>query len=382
MMKSKHYISYILILSILCLLLSSCHKKTDDATPKTETSVKQNHTADTQTNTTVVQPSPSTQQPNTSVPQPSTTASQQDTSKEQKNTSKGQPDTSTKQTSTPAKQESESNNQAGSRDNTPVVLLGQPDGTTTIGNDTVTIDLSHTDKGYLMIQYRGNSPKVKFQLTGPDSITYTYNLTAGNYDTFPLTASSGAYTIGIYENIKDTSYSTLFSDTINAQISDSFAPYLYANQYVNFNQNSHTVAKGSELAANANCDIDVIQAVYNNIISTFSYDDTKAENVQSGYLPNVDQILASKTGICFDYAAVMATMLRTQRIPTRLEVGYVNDVYHAWISTYVDQKGWVNGIIKFDGKNWSLMDPTFASTSSSPQKFLSKNDEYHTKYIY
>jgi hypothetical protein len=339
-MKSKHYISYILILSILCLLVCSCHKKTDDSSPKVDTSVKQS------------------------------------------STSTKQQDTSAQQTNTPVKQADEATNKAGSRDNTPAVLTGQADGLTTIGNDTVTIDLSHSDKGYLMVQYRGSCGKVKLQITGPDSITYTYNITAGEYDTFPLTASNGAYSIGVYENIKDTNYSTLFSDTTNVQIKDTFAPYLYANQYVNFNQNSKTVAKGSELAANANCDIDVIEAVYNNIITTFSYDDKKAEDVQSGYIPNVDQIFATKTGICFDYAAVMATILRTQRIPTRLEVGYVNDVYHAWISTYVDQKGWVNGIIKFDGKNWSLMDPTFASTSSSPQKFLAKNDEYYTKYIY
>ena len=50
-----------------------------------------------------------------------------------------------------------------------------------------------------------------------------------------------------------------------------------------------------------------------------------------GYLPDVDDVLASQTGICFDYAAVMASMLRCERIPTRLEVGYMGDVYHAWM---------------------------------------------------
>lgn len=44
-------------------------------------------------------------------------------------------------------------------------------------------------------------------------------------------------------------------------------------------------------------------------------------------------------------------MLRSQRIPTRLEVGYMGDVYHAWISIYTKETGWVNGIIEFDGKN-------------------------------
>lgn len=34
---------------------------------------------------------------------------------------------------------------AGSRDNTPVVLTGSADGTVTYGNDSVTVDASHTD---------------------------------------------------------------------------------------------------------------------------------------------------------------------------------------------------------------------------------------------
>ena len=78
----------------------------------------------------------------------------------------------------------------------------------------------------------------------------------------------------------------------------------------------------------------------------------------------------------------MAAMLRTQRIPTRLEVGYVGDVYHAWISTYIHGQGWINGIIHFDGNTWELMDPTFASTSSSPKDFLTDRSDYLTKYVY
>ena len=78
----------------------------------------------------------------------------------------------------------------------------------------------------------------------------------------------------------------------------------------------------------------------------------------------------------------MATMLRSQAIPTRLEVGYVDEDYHAWISTYIKNVGWVNGIIEFDGKSWKLMDPTYASTSESPQDFLTEDKKYITKYVY
>ena len=279
------------------------------------------------------------------------------------------------------KQSESSQDTKGSRDNTPVVLTGQADGTVTYGNEGVTIDASHISEGYIMVSYTGTNEKVKLQITGPDEVVYTYDL-HGDYETFPLTAGSGSYTVGVFENIEGTSYSTLFTQTIDVKIDDEFGPYLYANQYVNFNGDSKVVEKAEELSKPCNDDLEVIEQVYNYMISNFTYDYDKAESVQSGYLPDVDEVFEAQTGICFDYAAVMAAMLRSQRIPTRLEVGYAGDVYHAWISTYIEEQGWVNGIIQFDGKNWELMDPTFASTSSKPKDFITNTDEYITKFVY
>lgn len=279
------------------------------------------------------------------------------------------------------KQSESSQDTKGSRDNTPVVLTGQADGTVTYGSEGVTIDASHISEGYIMVSYTGTNEKVKLQITGPDEVVYTYDL-HGDYETFPLTAGSGSYTVGVFENIEGTSYSTLFTQTIDVKIDDEFGPYLYANQYVNFDGDSKVVEKAEELSKPCNDDLEVIEQVYNYMISNFTYDYDKAESVQSGYLPDVDEVFEAQTGICFDYAAVMAAMLRSQRIPTRLEVGYAGDVYHAWISTYIEEQGWVNGIIQFDGKNWELMDPTFASTSSKPEDFITNTDEYITKFVY
>lgn len=279
------------------------------------------------------------------------------------------------------KQSESSQDTKGSRDNTPLVLTGRADGTVTYGNENVTIDASHISDGYIMVSYTGTNEKVKLQITGPDEVVYTYDL-HGDYETFPLTAGSGSYTVGVFENIEGTSYSTLFTQTIDVKIDDEFGPYLYANQYVNFNGDSKVVEKAEELSKPCNDDLEVIEQVYNYMISNFTYDYDKAESVQSGYLPDVDEVFEAQTGICFDYAAVMAAMLRSQRIPTRLEVGYAGDVYHAWISTYIEEQGWVNGIIQFDGKNWELMDPTFASTSSKPEDFITNTDEYITKFVY
>ena len=61
-----------------------------------------------------------------------------------------------------------------------------------------------------MVNYKGTNPKVKLQVTGPDTVTYTYNL-HGGYETFPLSAGSGTYKISIYENVTGNQYSTALS---------------------------------------------------------------------------------------------------------------------------------------------------------------------------
>lgn len=273
----------------------------------------------------------------------------------------------------------------GIRDNTPVCLTPVAAGNIVFSNSLVAIDASNTKDGYIMVNYNGSNGKVKLQITGPDGVTYTYNLYKEHgYETFPLSAGSGTYKAAVYENISGNQYSTALSKTFEANISNVFGPNLYPNQYVNFNINSQVVSKAMQLAENSDSDLEVITKVYNFVTSNIIYDHTKAATVQSGYTPNVDLILQSGTGICLDYAAVMTSMLRSQNIPTRLEVGYAGTQYHAWISTYITEVGWVNGIIEFDGISWSLMDPTFAANSSEQalKNFIGDGSNYKTKYIY
>lgn len=272
----------------------------------------------------------------------------------------------------------------GSRDNHSVVLVPAADGIYTNGNDVVSLDTSHTDEGYLMVNYYGSNPKVKLQLTPPDGTTYTYTL-HGGYETFPLTGGSGLYSLKVFENVTDNQYSLAFGADIDVAILNEFGPYLYPNQYVSFSPGDLSIQRGEELAFSANSDLDVVTAVYNYITTHVSYDKEKAASVESGYLPVPDETLNSEKGICFDYAALMATMLRSQRIPTRLEVGYAGTAYHAWISVYITDVGWLNGIIEFDGTSWKMVDPTLGASNKGDKeikRFIGDGSNYTTKYIY
>lgn len=274
----------------------------------------------------------------------------------------------------------------GSRDNTPICLRPTPGKKNVLQNDITTVDITNADDGYLVVRYTGDSKKVKLRITGPDEIVYTYNLAVdgGKDEIFPLQAGDGEYLICVYENLAATQYVTAFSKKINVTIQDQFLPFLYPNQYVDFNAGNQAIAYGEYLSYTANNDLEVVSSIYNALITGLSYDYEEAETVQSGYIPDIDEVLTTGKGICLDYAVLMTAMLRSQRIPTRMEVGYAGTAYHAWISTYIKDIGWINGMIHFDGKKWSLMDPTFASTTDTKKlaSFIGDGKNYQRKYIY
>ena len=269
-------------------------------------------------------------------------------------------------------------------DCTPVCLVPLADGIAQTHNDVAVIDHSHAEDGYICANYTGTCPKVKLRLTGPDAIVYTYDLHGNGYEVFPLSSGNGSYEITIYENISGTNYSTCLYEKISVALKDAFSPFLYPNQYVNFSADSKVVAMGAKLASTAESDLDVIKNIYDYITANITYDYDKASDPPTGYTTDVDAILDSGTGICLDYAAVMASMLRSQQLPTRLEVGYAQDAYHAWISVYTDETGWLNGIIEFDGNVWTLVDPTFGANSSDRalKKFIGDGSNYILQKMY
>ena len=266
------------------------------------------------------------------------------------------------------------------------VLTPVASGTEVYSGGGAQIDASNTSEGYVMVKYSGSVSKIRVQITRDGGSTYTYALNnSGSYEVFPLSQGSGGYSINIYENVSGNQYALALGQYISVSLRNSFLPFLYPNQYVNFYNGSQTVAKGARLASTAANDLEVVENIYNYVIHNISYDFNKAANISFGYLPNVDSVLSSGIGICFDYAAVMATMLRTQNIPTKLVVGYAGNIYHAWISTYITDVGWVNGIIYFDGQSWKRMDPTFASSgneSSDIMNYIGNGSNYNAMYVY
>lgn len=260
-------------------------------------------------------------------------------------------------------------------------------GVTVYSNAKAAIDASNLAEGYLLVKYTGGKDvKIKVQIARDGGTTYTYNLdNKGAAEIFSLTEGDGDYTVKVYENTTGAKYAQTYSTTVTMKLRSQFLPFLYPNQFVSYTEESAVVKKAAELTKSDTTDLARIQRIYDFVTQNFSYDYELAKTVQSGYLPDVDEVLAAKKGICFDYAAVMAAMLRSRNIPCKLVVGYAGTVYHAWIDVYIEGVGWVDKVIYFDGVTWTLMDPTFVSSgnhSDSIMTYVTTDSNYTAKYIY
>ncbi len=272
----------------------------------------------------------------------------------------------------------------------PYIITPTADGGKVYSNDDALIDASNSSQGYLMIRLKkAMSGSYRILVNADDiNVRYTFQLnSSGNYEVIPLTEGSGKYTVNVLKVTSAGKGTVMFKQSLSVSVADSFLPFLTPNQFCMYDAGSSCVALSSKLCGGNKDTIAKTAAIYNYVINNISYVST-AENGANGYIPVPDTVLANKSGICFDYASLMAAMLRSQKIPTKVVVGYAGDIYHAWISVYVDGSGWIDGYIYFDGNSWNRMDPTFAASAKDDADykntvdFISNGSNYSVMYYY
>lgn len=268
-------------------------------------------------------------------------------------------------------------------------------GISTLASSTIkrsngsSIDASTVKDGYFSANYTGGGDKRIKVMVEKDGQKYTYDLkNNGESEVYPLQLGNGQYRLRVLRNTTGTKYSVLNTFNVNVLMDNPHSPFLHSSQYVNYSEGSNVVRTAAELTKNAQTELEKVDIIYGYVVNAMKYDTHKARTVQSGYLPDVDMVVAAQKGICFDYAAVMAAMLRSIGIPTKLVTGYVapNNGYHAWNEVYIEDMGWVKtGKLYFDGSKWTTMDPTFTSSAKNSDtiaKFIGNGTNYSTKYIY
>lgn len=269
------------------------------------------------------------------------------------------------------------------------LALPSIDGSKVFANSSASIDLSYTSYGFVKIRLvKALQTGVKVWIHG-GSGDYYYDLSRdGSTEIYPLQMGSGSYSISVLQKGPGGSYYYLASTNVNVRLTSSRDPFLVPNQIVSYGSGSRAVAIARGLVAGMSNNYQRISTVLSYVASHISYDTALAKTVKTGYVPDVDAALSKGRGICYDYAAVSAAMLRCLGYPTKLLTGYVENgaVYHAWNEVYLSGQGWVKVLsVKVNTGGWSRVDVTFissATSSSQVAKYIGDGSNYRTVYVY
>ncbi len=169
-----------------------------------------------------------------------------------------------------------------------------------------------------------------------DGVEYIYNVVSKT-EAFPLQMGSGEYTVSILGSNDGRRFRLLSKETIKVELEEN-AVFLGSSQNVKWDEKSATTILAKELTKDAKTDKEKFDAIHDYVINNISYDYKKVEKMPKGYIPNADSTLTDESGICYDFASVLAAMLRSVDVPTKLVKGYSSytPVYHAWNEVLID----------------------------------------------
>ena len=265
----------------------------------------------------------------------------------------------------------------------PKMLLSEYKGEKAKENRQVEVDESSVSDGYIGFSVKADSD-VKIKMMKDDE-DYEYSVKSdGTPSIFPLQMGSGVYSYIVCQRREGTKFAVIQKGEVEVELSDEFQPFLRPSDYVPYDRRSDSVKKASEFARAADTSLDVVKSVYEYVTKNIKYDVKKAEKADTDIPADPDKTMKTGYGICLDYAALAAAMLRSQGIPTRMIYGYVgeDDLYHAWNMFYTEETGWVT--VKFEVKKketWYRLDLTF-SAGGAPEEFVGDGSNYRDIHTY
>lgn len=212
-------------------------------------------------------------------------------------------------------------------------------------------DISQLERGIIHVTYRSTTQKrLKLRVQKGDE-QYIYNLdNTGKQETFPLQMGNGSYKISILENTTASKYRLVSSKTITLEMEDPNEVYLNPIQNVYWDKEMEAIQYAKNHVKTVQKPNEKIKHLYEDVVENYTYDYYKLATLPTTYLPFIEQIFKDKTGICYDFSALYASVLRSQGIPVKLVKGYTPHAigYHAWNEVYNHETG-----------KWMVVDTTY-----------------------
>ena len=212
-------------------------------------------------------------------------------------------------------------------------------------------DTTNVENGYVTVTYDGvlkdKLVKIKLEVVGSQNYN-TFTVITNNPVNIPLTLGNGTYKLTIMERVSGNSYRGVGTHSFEAKITNPNGAFLVPSPIVDYNPSTKTVNEFIKIYADNKITAPAMRTekLYAFMTKEFKYDHEKAKNINTlfpdGYTPVIDTAYAARKGICYDYSAITAAVLRANGIPTKVVWGYAPEVgtLHSWNEIFIDGK-WV-----------------------------------------
>lgn len=185
-----------------------------------------------------------------------------------------------------------------------------------------------------------------------DDITLWYTV-MNKKERLPIQLGNGNYFIQLYEWSREENGKSLYKKIGSEDLyidKNNEEEFLMSSNPIYWNYDYDSIKLAKELTKNIVINEEKVKIIHNYIVNEIIYDWEWVKDKPTFYVPNIDNTLRSKKGVCYDYSALMAGMLRSLGIKTKLVKGYHvdSDVYHAWNEVFINNE-------------WKLVDTTYDS---------------------
>lgn len=197
-----------------------------------------------------------------------------------------------------------------------------------------------------------------------DGKTLWYNISK-EIKYLPIQLGKADYKVSLFEHKEGNQYYIRGNKSF---VIEENMKFLGSTNPVYWDHEMAAIKKAKDLTKNAKNDGEKIKAVYDYVTKNIKYDWDIVDKLPPRYIPNIENTYKSNKGICYDYSALFAGMLRSVGVETKLVKGYRDGIneYHAWNEVLV------NG-------EWKIVDTTYSAAYVQAKR---KVNMYQNKKLY
>lgn len=226
---------------------------------------------------------------------------------------------------------------------------------TSIGLVVLILFISGVGLAEIMIGMEDGFIYINRETDGPGRVAIVrdgveaWHTVARDTERLPIQLGAGEYYIYFFDHKYEDKYLATKRKSFNIE-EGQCNDFLGSTSPIYWDYEMKVIKKAQILTEEAQSQKEKIKIIYDYVTKNIYYDWDMYENMPKFYVPNIETINKTQKGVCYDYSAIFAGMLRSVGIKTKLVKGYREDGdYHAWNEVLINGK-------------WETIDTTYSSS--------------------